>query len=114
MKKIFAFFILIISAAMFITACSSKINYETVSTSTYVNDGELCESYRVYVEDKNVSDDQLKDLLKWVVHDNDNDGKYYYHTVWVYFDKSKASGSDPAEITVEETNKFKDPTITRN
>ena len=114
MKKAFAIFIFIITTAILITACSSKINYETVSTSTYVNDGELCESYRVYVEDKNVSDDQLKDLFKWVVHDNDNNGKYYYHTVWVYFDKSKAKGTDAADITVEETNKFKDPTITRN
>lgn len=86
------------------TAEIAPVDYETVSTSEYARDGKKCIGYRVYVPDKDATDEQLLDIYSKVTND-----AYYLHTVWIYFDRKEAEGG-LASATIEETSKGVTPT----
>lgn len=76
-----------------------SIEYEVISSQEYARNGKKCMAYRVYVPSK-PSNDDARGIFERVTKDS-----YYLHTVWFYRSKSKASGSDAADWTMEEVSK---------
>ena len=81
------------------------ISYEVISTQEYVRDGKKCIAYRVYVPSMPSYSD-AKRIFETVTNDD-----YYLHMIWFYVNKSKATGTDSANWTMEETVKGVTPTM---
>lgn len=90
--------ILLILLIAILGNCSGPaIDYEIVSTSTYVNNFEKAKAYRVVV-DRDATEEELKDVFEDITS---SDG-YKYHTVWFYSTESKATGGDTYDIAMIE------------
>ena len=75
------------------------ITYEVISTQDYIRDGQKCIGYRVYIDTRDVTYSEYRAIFCELT---DNDGKYL-HTVWFYFNKDSANGTDIANVTMEQT-----------
>ena len=89
--------LLILIIALLGNCSGPSIDYEIVSTSTYVNNSEQAKSYRVVVA-RDATEEDLKEVFEDITA---SDG-YKYHTVWFYSTESKATGGDTYDIAMIE------------
>lgn len=73
------------------------IEWEIISTQDYVRNNKPCLGYRVYINTDRASTTQYDSIFKEITNDNK-----YLHTVWFYFSKSAADGSEIADVTMEQ------------
>ncbi len=105
--------ILVFAVAFFIDRWNSKhgldnVDWEIISSQSYVRDGQQCMGYRVYIN----ADDANNSAYRAIFQEVTDDGKYL-HTVWFYFIKSHADGTHTANIIMEETASGVIPTPTK-
>ena len=82
-------------------------DWDIVSTSDYIRDGQKCIGYRIYITSSYATNESMKDIFTYLTK-QDN---YYLHTVWFYHTRSNANGTNSADSIMEETSPGKIPEI---
>lgn len=80
------------------TVADEDIEWEIVSTQDYVRDSKACIGYRVYINTDRASELQYRSIFEEITKDDKS-----LHTVWFYFSKSAADGSEEADVIMEQT-----------
>lgn len=82
----------------------TSLNWEIVSTQSYLRESKECNAWRVYISDNkySVKKGDIRDLYMELLQTQDPADEYYYHTVWMFFDRTKADGSGIADISIEQ------------
>lgn len=82
-------------------------DWDIVSTSNYVRNGQECIGYRVYISNSYATNESMKDIFTYLIKQDD----CYLHTVWFYHTRSNANGTNSADLTMEETSPGQIPEI---
>ena len=82
-------------------------DWDIVSTSDYIRDGQKCIGYRVYITPSYATNESMKDIFTYLTKQD----SYYLHTVWFYHTRKNANGTNSADSIMEETSPGKIPEI---